>query len=171
MFPEVLSIMVEDLFEACVEQNLTLALAESCTGGLISGCITSVAGASKVFDRGFITYTNQAKTDMLGVPVHMIEEHGAVSENVARAMAEGALRHSNASLSAAVTGIAGPDGGSPQKPVGLVHIACARKGFETRHERHVFKGTSRNKNESARARIRIQAVESALRLLNQMVMA
>jgi len=157
VFPEILYVMAEDLLEACNEAHLKLTVAESCTGGLIAGCITSVAGSSSVFERGFVTYTNEAKSQMLGVPAPLFDTVGAVSEEVARDMAEGALAHSNADLSLSVTGIAGPGGGSAEKPVGLVHIACARKGFATRHERHVFKGD--------RNRVRIQAVESGLKLL------
>lgn len=160
MYPEILYIMAEDLLAACQAADIKLALAESCTGGLIAGCITSVAGSSAVFERGFVTYTNEAKSQMLDVPPALFAQVGAVSEEVARSMAEGALNHSAAQLSLSVTGIAGPGGATQSKPVGLVHIACAREGFETRHERHVFKGD--------RERVRIQAVESALRLLNQM---
>lgn len=160
MVPEILTIMAEDLLEACQDKGLKLGTAESCTGGLIASLITSVAGASAVFERGFVTYTNTAKTDMLGVPQAIFAQHGEVSEACARAMAEGAIAHAPVDLAISVTGIAGPGGGSETKPVGLVHIACARRGFETRHERHVFKGD--------RDRVRIQAVESAMRLLNQM---
>jgi len=157
MFPEILTIMCEDLLEECQENGLKLALAESCTGGLIAGCVTSVAGSSAVLDRGFVTYSNAAKTDMIGVPANLIETHGAVSEEVAIAMAEGALAHSNAQLSLSVTGIAGPGGGTEDKPVGLVHMACARDGQPTQHQRHLFKGD--------RERVRIQTVESGLKLL------
>jgi len=157
MFPEILTIMVEDLFAECQKSRLTLTVAESCTGGLVAGCITSVPGASQVFDRGFVAYANGAKCDLLAIEPDVIETHGAVSEAVARAMAEGALRAAGTSLGLSITGIAGPDGGSREKPVGLVHIACARHGFETRHQRHVFKGT--------RDQIRLQGVESSLKLL------
>jgi len=157
MYPEILYIMAEDLLEGCQNAGLKLAVAESCTGGLIAGCITSVAGSSAVFERGFVTYTNEAKTEMLGVPAPLFDTVGAVSEEVARDMAEGAIAHSRADISLSVTGVAGPGGGTPEKPVGLVHIACARKGFETHHERHLFKGN--------RDRVRIQTVESGLKLL------
>lgn len=157
MYPEILYIMVEDLLEECQNANLKLAIAESCTGGLIAGCITSVAGSSSVFERGFVTYTNEAKTEMLGVPSELFDSVGAVSEEVACAMAEGALKNSDAELSVSVTGIAGPGGGTDEKPVGLVHIACARTGFKTQHQRHVFRGD--------RQQIRIQSVESCLKLL------
>lgn len=160
MFPEILTIMVEDLIETCHEKSLTLALAESCTGGLIAGCVTAVPGASSVFERGFVTYSNQSKGELLSVPAYIFMEQGSVSEECARAMAEGAIKNSHANLSASVTGIAGPGGATDDKPVGLVHIAVARDGFETRAERHQFEGD--------RERVRIQTVESTLRLLNQM---
>ena len=115
-----------DLLEACRAKGELIATAESCTGGLVSATLTAVPGSSDVFDRGFVTYSNTAKSEMLGVPYWLIERHGAVSEDVARAMAGGALTHSNASLAVAVTGIAGPDGGTPEKPVGLVHFAAGR---------------------------------------------
>ena len=122
---------------------MKLATAESCTGGLIAGLITSVSGSSDVLDCGFVTYSNAAKARMIGVPSELIAEHGAVSEQVARAMAEGALARSRAELAIAVTGIAGPGGATPTKPVGLVHLAVAGHGFETKHERHVFAGDRR----------------------------
>jgi nicotinamide-nucleotide amidase len=115
-----------------------LATAESCTGGMVAAAITDIAGSSEVFDRGFVTYSNQAKMDLLGVPREMLETCGAVSEQVARAMAEGALRNSTAAIAVAITGIAGPGGGSIDKPVGLVHFACAANGTMTRHMVEVF---------------------------------
>ena len=160
MYPEILYVMAEDLLQACEAKDLRLALAESCTGGLIGGLITSVPGSSAVFDRGLVSYTNPSKGEMLGVPAYVFMEDGAVSEVCARAMAEGALDNSHANLSASVTGIAGPGGGSDDKPVGRIHIAVAREGFETLHEEHNFDGD--------RGRVRIQAVESVMRLLNQM---
>lgn len=104
-------------------QGKMLTLAESCTGGMVAAAITSIAGSSMWFDRGFVTYSNAAKIEMLGVSANTIQEHGAVSENTAAEMAQGALSHSAAQLSASITGIAGPDGGSPQKPVGTVCFA------------------------------------------------
>ena len=160
MFPEVLTIMVEDLFKSCTEKGLLLTVAESCTGGLLAGCVTSVPGASQVFDRGFVTYTNQSKGQMLGVPAYAFIDHGDVSQECVLAMANGAIKHSHGTISAAITGIAGPGGATDTKPVGLVHIACAREGFDTLHEEHVFKGD--------RDHVRMQSIESALRLLNQM---
>lgn len=123
------------LLERLRASGLKLAAAESCTGGLIAALLTSVPGSSDVFERGFVTYSNEAKSQLLGVPADLITAKGAVSEEVARAMAEGTLRHSRAQLAVAVTGVAGPGGGSPAKPVGLVHIAIARTEHGTRHER------------------------------------
>jgi nicotinamide-nucleotide amidase len=105
-----------------------IATAESCTGGLVSAALTAIAGSSDVFERGFVTYSNEAKQEMIGVPSEIIAKFGAVSEECARAMAEGALRHSRADIAVSITGIAGPGGGTPQKPVGLVWIACAMEG-------------------------------------------
>lgn len=121
----------ESLLQLLRSKNLTLATAESCTGGLIAGTLTAVAGSSDAVERGFVTYSNEAKAEMIGVPAHLIKQHGAVSEEVARAMAEGALKHSRADVAVAVTGIAGPGGGSAEKPVGLVHLAAARDGHPT----------------------------------------
>ncbi len=136
--------------------------AESCTGGLVSAALTAVPGSSDVFDRGFVTYTNTAKSEMLGVPYWLIEKHGAVSEDVARAMAGGALTHSNASLAVAVTGIAGPGGGTPEKPVGLVHFAAGRPDGPMHHERMVF-------GDLGRAEVRRRSVERALSLLRSLL--
>jgi nicotinamide-nucleotide amidase len=120
--------------------GLRLATAESCTGGLIAGCLTAIPGSSAVVERGFVTYSNEAKTDMLGVPADLIGRVGAVSAEVAEAMATGALDHSRADIAVSVTGIAGPDGGTPTKPVGLVYLGVARRGGSVRHERHIFSG-------------------------------
>ena len=133
-----------------------LATAESCTGGMIAAACTDLSGASDWFDRGFVTYSNAAKTDMLGVPAAMIEQDGAVSEAVARAMADGALTHSQANVSLAVTGVAGPTGGSDAKPVGTVWFAwCV--GGETHSEMQHFAGD--------RAAIRAAAVRYSLQRL------
>ena len=120
------------------QSGLSLATAESCTGGLVGGAVTAVPGSSAVLERGFITYSNAAKAEILGVPAEMLAAHGAVSEPVARAMAEGALARSRADVAVAITGIAGPGGGSAEKPVGLVHFACARRGSPTRHVERRF---------------------------------
>ena len=121
------------LLEELRLRGLKLVTAESCTGGLIAGYLTEVPGSSDVVERGFVTYSNDAKTQMIGVPAHLITSHGAVSERVARAMAEGALSTSLADVSVAVTGVAGPGGGSSEKPVGLVHLAALRRGGQTQH--------------------------------------
>jgi nicotinamide-nucleotide amidase len=137
--------------------GLHVATAESCTGGLIAAVLTEVPGSSDVFSRGFVTYANEAKADMLDVDPALIRRVGAVSEDVARAMADGACRKARVGAAVAVTGIAGPGGGSLEKPVGLVHLAAARAGGPTLHEHHVFPGD--------RAAVRALAVAAALRLL------
>ncbi len=151
----------QTLLQQLRTKNLTLATAESCTGGLVSALLTEIAGSSDVFTHGYITYANAAKIAMLGVPQHLIETHGAVSEEVARAMAEGAQRASGASIAVAITGIAGPSGGTENKPVGLVHIACARDGSATLHAAQQFAGN--------RGQVRLQAVEAALALVRRQV--
>ena len=112
-----------------------LATAKSCTGGLLAATLTAIPGASDVVERGFVTYSNTAKSEMLGVPVWLIERHGSVSEDVARAMVGGALTHSRATLAVAITGIAGPRGGTAEKPIGLVHLAAAKRDAPVKHER------------------------------------
>ncbi|WP_239470322.1 CinA family protein [Archangium violaceum] len=128
------------VLEACRSAGVRLALAEASTGGLIAACLTDIPGASAVLERGFVPYSNEAKTEQLGVPVERMVAHGAVSEEVARALAEGALARSPADLALGETGIAGPTGGSVAKPVGLVYLAVARRGGSTLCERHVFPG-------------------------------
>src|ERR1700710_2887612 len=122
MFSAALRASAERPLAAARVGGVKIAAAESCTGGLVAGLLTEIPGSSDVFDRGFVTYSNRAKEEMLGVPAAMTRQHGAVSEPVARAMAEGAIRNSAAQLALAITGIAGPGGGSDEKPVGLVHI-------------------------------------------------
>ena len=148
------------VLDACRAAGLKLATAESCTGGLIAATLTEIAGSSDVFDRGFVTYSNAAKTELLKVSAKLIAKVGAVSEEVARAMATGALSRSDADIAVAVTGIAGPGGATPQKPVGLVHLACARRRGPSIHVRHVFSGD--------RAAVRSAAVEIALALILQL---
>lgn len=125
---------------ACRAAGLRLTAAESCTGGLIAAVLTAIPGSSDVFERGFVTYSNEAKTEMLGVPAPLIDRHGAVSEEVARSMAEGALGRARAEIAVSVTGVAGPAGGTAAKPVGLVHIACAAHRRPILHRRCEFKG-------------------------------
>ena len=159
-FDDDLQALVLELGRALRERGGFIASAESCTGGLIAAACTSVAGSSDWFERGFVSYSNAAKSQMLGVPASLIEQHGAVSEEVARAMAEGALRHSAAHLSIAVTGIAGPGGATPGKPVGLVWLAWARRGGGTEAERLQLGGD--------RAAVREQTVRIAVaRLIEQ----
>ena len=145
------------LLEACRAKGLHVATAESCTGGLIAGALIGVAGSSDVVDRAFVTYSNAAKREMLGVPGELIKRQGAVSEEVARAMAEGALERGNVELVVSCTGIAGPTGGGPGKPVGLVHMAAARTGHEVLHKRHDFGDIGRDE-------VRHATVEAALAL-------
>ena len=149
--------LVPVLAQALRERGLKLATAESCTGGLIAAACTAVAGSSDWFERGFVTYSNDAKTESLGVDARLIAAHGAVSEEVARAMADGALAHSRGQLAAAVTGIAGPLGGSAAKPVGTVWLAIARAGEVTQAELLQLGGD--------RSAIREQTVQRALQRL------
>jgi nicotinamide-nucleotide amidase len=145
------------LLDACRARGWKIALAESCTGGLISAALTAIPGASDVVDRGFVTYSNDAKLEVLGVPDVTLAEHGAVSEPVVRALAEGALARSRADLALSVTGLAGPAGGSPGKPVGLVWFGLAQLGAPPHSERVIFPGD--------RTAIREAAVIHALALL------
>jgi len=151
----------ELLLARCREQGIRIATAESCTGGLIAAALTEIAGSSDVFERGFVTYSNEAKMDLLGVPADLIAREGAVSEAVARAMAQGALAHGRADLALAVTGIAGPGGGSPDKPVGRVHLAAAR-GERLLHERCDF-------GDQGRARVRLLSAARALDLAASLI--
>ena len=158
MFPEDLIEQAAALLQSCRKAGVTVVTAESCTGGLIAGCLTEIAGSSDVVDRGFVTYSNEAKNVMLDVPMRLIERHGAVSESVARTMAEGALAHSFAVLSVAVTGVAGPEGGTAEKPVGLVHLACAKRGGETRHREERY-------GDLGRSAIREATIRTAMEML------
>jgi nicotinamide-nucleotide amidase len=148
------------LLKAYADQGVKIATAESCTGGLVAALLTEIAGSSAVVERGFITYSNEAKTELIGVPAGLIAAHGAVSEPVARAMAEGALAHSRADVTVGVTGIAGPGGGSAAKPVGLVHFGLARRGVATVH-------LERRYGDLGRETVRLRAVEDALGLLER----
>ena len=150
-----------ELLELCRRANLKIATAESCTGGLIVSCLTEIAGSSDVVERGFVTYSNEAKMEMLGVPRMLITLHGAVSEQVARAMAEGALARSLADLTISVTGIAGPGGGTKDKPTGLVHFASAGHGRPTIAHHEVFPGD--------RAAVRDATVQTAFSILRHAV--
>jgi nicotinamide-nucleotide amidase len=140
MFDHEMREVAERVLHACRQRKLRIATAESCTGGLIAATLTAIAGSSDVVDRAFITYSNEAKREMLGVPWEAILGYGAVSDPVARAMAAGALSRSDADIAVSVTGVAGPGGGSAEKPVGLVHFGALRAGHEPIAERHVFPG-------------------------------
>ncbi len=147
------------LLSACRAGGVRLATAESCTGGMIAAALTAIAGSSDVVECGFVVYSNAAKSDLLGVPAELITRVGAVSEEVACAMAQGALARSPVQLTIAVTGIAGPGGGSVTKPVGLVHLACARRDAPILHRRHIFPGD--------RAAIRFETVVEAFAMIRE----
>ena len=149
------------VLDACRRRSLTVATAESCTGGLVSGALTEIPGSSDVVDRGFVTYSNAAKQAMLGVPAAVLERHGAVSREAAEAMAAGALAMSGADLAVAVTGIAGPGGGSAEKPVGLVHFAAA-----ARDGRHIHR--ERRFGDIGRSTVRVRSVAEALAMLEEL---
>ncbi len=158
MFPDPLLNRALLLVDDLRERRLRLVTAESCTGGLVSALFTSVAGSSAVFERGFVTYSNKAKEEVLGVPGDGLADYGAVSEPVARMMAEGALEVSRANIAVAITGIAGPGGGTPMKPVGTVHFACLRENRAMVHEMRQF-------GDIGREAVRLASVEVALDLI------
>ena len=158
-FEEDLLGMARALLDLCRKKRLTIATAESCTGGLVAATLTEIPGSSDVLERGFVTYSNAAKTEMLGVPAAVIARFGAVSRETAEAMATGALAHSPAYLAVAITGIAGPGGGTPDKPVGLVHFAAAARGGRRLHEECRF-------GELGRSPVRIISVRTALVMLS-----
>src|SRR5882724_99852 len=149
------------LLDLCKAKKLMIATAESCTGGLVVGALTDIAGSSAVVDRGFVTYTNEAKQQMLGVPAAMLQAHGAVSRQTAEAMAQGALKHSSADLVVSITGIAGPGGGTADKPVGLVHFGAASRGGDLIHRERRF-------GDIGRAEVRRLSVLEALAMLTEL---
>ena len=158
MFPAPLLQRAVALVAACRARGLVLATAESCTGGLVAALLTEVPGSSAALDRGFVTYSNGAKADMLGVPPALIAAEGAVSEAVARAMASGALAHSRADVAVSITGVAGPGGGTAAKPAGLVHFACARRGG-------AVTAVERRFGDIGRGAVRLASVAQAIDLL------
>ena len=160
MFPADVLDDAKRLINSLKVKRRTLATAESCTGGLIAAALTEIPGASEVFYGGFVTYSNDAKAQMIGVERTLIDNHGAVSEAVAHAMADGAVRTTGADLAISVTGIAGPGGGSPHKPVGLVYIAVASVFDAPRVERHTF-------GDAGRQEVRLASLRAALRLLEE----
>ncbi|WP_291832410.1 CinA family protein [Brevundimonas sp.] len=157
MFPDDIAALAQQVITEAAARGLMAATAESCTGGLVAGALTAIAGSSAVVDRGFVTYSNEAKSDLVAVPAALIEAHGAVSEPVARAMAAGAVARSRAQVSVAVTGIAGPGGGSDDKPVGLVHFAAAGPAGVIHAERRF--------GDIGREAVRLESVRVALGLL------
>ena len=150
------------MIEAAKAKELMLATAESCTGGLVAGALTGVAGSSAVVDRGFVTYSNEAKNKLVKVPSKTIMKFGAVSDEVAIAMAQGGLHKAGADISVSITGVAGPGGGTQQKPVGLVHFGIATNWSDAQPNRMIFSGT--------RDEIRYQSVEHALKMVYREVM-
>lgn len=163
MLPEATLEQARGLLALMDSKAMTLATAESCTGGLIAAAVTAIAGSSSVVMAGFVTYSNEAKQKMLGVRAESLAQHGAVSAEVAREMAEGARERAGVSLALSCTGIAGPGGATPGKPVGLVFIGCARDGAATLVERHVFPGD--------RAAVRAATVAAALDLARRSLTA
>jgi len=162
LLPEDLCALAARVIAGNAEAGRTLAVAESCTGGLVAGALTEIAGSSRVFDRGFVTYSNEAKQELLGVSSDLIETFGAVSVAVAWAMAQGALRHSRADVAVAITGVAGPDGGTEQKPVGTVVFAVAKRDDQPDAAHAEMRQLSA---EGGRAGVRHQAALVALELL------
>ena len=158
MFSGALLAQARDLLETARRKKMRIVTAESCTGGLIAGLLTEIPGSSDVVERGFVTYSDEAKQELLDVPAELLRAHGAVSEPVARAMAEGALKHARAERAIAVTGIAGPGGGSAEKPVGLVCIAAARPQGDVVTREYRF-------GDIGREAVRLATVEKALKLL------
>ena len=163
MFSDDITIRVKHLLAECARKQIRFATAESCTGGLIAAYATAIPGSSEVFECGFITYSNHAKEQMLSVDPALIQKYGAVSEPVANAMAQGALVHSRASLAIATTGIAGPDGATPEKPVGLVHITVLHRDGHMQHEAPVFTGTRHD----IRTQAAMHGIDMMTALLNQ----
>jgi nicotinamide-nucleotide amidase len=160
LFPPDVFDHAKNVVEKLRKRHRSLSTAESCTGGLVASAITAVPGSSDVFYGGFVTYSNEAKTRMIGVAAALIDQHGAVSEAVAHAMADGAVRTSGADLAVSITGIAGPGGGTKKKPVGLVYIAIASVFDAPRVERHMF-------GDAGRDEVRLASVRAALRLLEE----
>lgn len=158
MFPEPLRQQAAELLDTLAHKKMKLVTAESCTGGLLAGLFTEIAGASEVFERGYVTYSNESKSDLLRVPHRLISVQGAVSEQVASAMAQGALTQTKVDITVAITGVAGPGGGSAEKPVGLVYIALATKDG-VKAVQHHFHGE--------RSAVRMQSVAAALAMLKE----
>ena len=161
LFPQDIASLAQEIVTSCVQRGITVATAESCTGGMVAAALTDVPGSSAVLDRGFVTYSNAAKMDLLGVSQDVLETFGAVSVAVAWAMAQGALKHSNADIAVAITGVAGPSGGSDRKPVGHVVFALAKRGQDPEE----IVADTREFGDLSRLDVRLQAVRVALGLL------
>jgi nicotinamide-nucleotide amidase len=161
---EDLRLAASDLLDLCRAHGLKIATAESCTGGLVTGALTAIAGSSDVVDRGFVTYTNEAKQQMLGVSANILRDHGAVSRETAEAMARGALGKANADLVVAITGIAGPGGGMKDKPIGLVHFAAASRAGALKHKEMRY-------GDIGREQVRHKSVLQALAMLQALAQA
>ena len=162
MFPDRIRNLALLTMDEAMERRVKIATAESCTGGLLAALFTEFAGSSKVLERGFVTYSNAAKAEVLGVAGDLLADYGAVSEPVARLMAEGAMEQSRANLAISITGIAGPGGGTPMKPVGTVHIACARENKAMMHEMLMLGDIGRNE-------IRMATLEAALNMIRTQI--
>ena len=161
MLDEELGNKATALLKLCERKNLTVATAESCTGGLLAAALTNIAGSSAVIDRGFVTYTNESKQEMLGVPPMTLEKYGAVSKETAEAMAKGVLAHAKVALAASITGIAGPTGATPGKPIGLVHFGAASRSGQLIHNERRFGDISRSE-------VRRKAVLEAIAMLTEL---
>jgi nicotinamide-nucleotide amidase len=161
MLDEELGNRATALLDLCKSKHLMVVTAESCTGGLVAAALTNIAGSSAVIDRGFVTYTNEAKQEMVGVPEATIEQYGAVSRETAEAMAKGALAHAAADLAVSVTGMAGPDGGTASKPVGLVHFAAATRSGRLIHQERRF-------GDVGRTEVRRKSVLQAMAMLTEL---
>lgn len=164
MFPDDVVVAAEAIVAAAKDRGLMLATAESCTGGLVAAALTEIAGSSAAVDRGFVTYSNAAKVELLGVSPATLDAYGAVSEPVAGEMARGAVARSGAAVAVAVTGIAGPGGGSADKPVGLVHFAVSGPGDRLAHQVKRF-------GDLGRAQVRLESLRTALALLDEALAA
>ena len=170
MFSPELLARAEKLLAGARAKGLKIASAESCTGGLVAGLLTEIPGSSDVFERGFVTYSNQAKQDLLGVPASLLAKDGAVSASVARAMAEGALGHSLAHIAVSITGIAGPGGGTATKPVGTVYIACgARPTLDIPLAGIGIEVSKCEFGDIGRSQIRLKSVKVALSMIEHLL--
>jgi nicotinamide-nucleotide amidase len=163
LFPDDLYAAAASVLDELQRHAYLVATAESCTGGLLTGLLTEVPGASGMVERGFVTYSNAAKTELLGVPADLITRHGAVSEQVARAMADGALHRTPAHIALSITGIAGPDGGSPEKPVGLVYLGTAARGEQTHVRACRFGNIGRREIRLASIRVALELMANAIK--------